>query len=239
MVVLKGELVLNLFRHLHPHGCLACPTTLRSIGLQRVFSYVAIETALAEVLALLVLSLIVEEMVEVLDIGVVKYAGLFNQQHVDPRYLLWLLAKAVDSDAFFPTEYIGGQVILLLHFWDLKDGRGGIDPLKVHTIFGGVPSWSLWVMWWRWVCQSRSKRPSKICQSRSKRPSKTVVILVFDVDNCLLRPYTCLEWDVRAASQWLLSSDVQPESLHSVDHPPRLSLRPLFKQLQEVGDGLV
>ena len=46
-------------------------------------------------------------------------------------------------------------------------------------------------------------------------------IPVFHVDNCLLRPYSCWEWDVRAASQWLISSDVLPESLHSVDHPPR------------------
>ena len=137
--------------------------------------------------------------VEVLDPGVMKFAGLFNQQHVDPRYLLWLLAKAVDSDAIVPMEYIGGQVILLLHFCDLRDGRGGIDPLKVETIFGGVSSWSLWIMWW--ICQSRSKRSSKICQSRSKRPSKTVVIPVFHVDYCLLRPYSCWEWDVRAASR--------------------------------------
>ena len=50
------------------------------------------QAALAEVLALFVLALIVEEAVEVLDPGVVKFAGLFNQQHVDPRYLLWLLA---------------------------------------------------------------------------------------------------------------------------------------------------
>ena len=87
---------------------------------------------------------------------------------------------------------------------------GGIDPLKVQTIFGGVPSWSLWVMWGRWICQSRSERPSK-----------TVVIPVFHVDYCLPKHYSCWEWDVRAASQWLISSDVQPESLHSVDHPPR------------------
>ena len=60
----------------------------------------------------------------------------------------------------------------------------------------------------------------------------------FHVDNCLLRPYCCWEWDVRVASQWLISSNVQPESLHSVDHPPRPSLRPLFKQFQEVGEAL-
>ena len=89
-------------------------------------------------------------------------------------------------------------------------------------------------MWWRWIC------PSKICQSHSKRLSQTVVIPVFHVFNCLLRPSSCWEWDLRAASQWLTSGDVQAESLHSVsvDHPARLSLHPLFKQLQEVGMAL-
>ena len=52
VVVLERELVLTLFRHLHPHSCLAYPMTLWSMGLQRVFSYVAMETALAKVLAL-------------------------------------------------------------------------------------------------------------------------------------------------------------------------------------------
>ena len=74
LVLLEGERVLTLFRHLHPHSCLFYPTTPRSIKLQRVFSYVAMET----VLALPVLALIVEEAVEVLDPGVVKSAGLFN-----------------------------------------------------------------------------------------------------------------------------------------------------------------
>ena len=40
------------------------------------------------------------------DPDVVKFAGLFNQQHNDPRYLLWLLAGAVDSDALVPTKYV-------------------------------------------------------------------------------------------------------------------------------------
>ena len=96
------------------------------------------------------LALIVKEAIEVLDPGVVKFAGQFNQQRVDPWYHLWLLAEAVDSDA------VDGQVTLLIHFEDLRDGRGGIDPLKVQTIFGGV---LLWVMWWRWICQSRSEGP--------------------------------------------------------------------------------
>ena len=130
------------------------------------------------------------EAVEVFDPCVVKFAGLFNQQQIYAGHSIGLGAKPVNCHALIPTKYVNGQVIQLLHFWDLRDGRGGINPLKVQPIFGGVPSWSLWVMWWWWICQSHSKRPSK-----------TVVIPVFHVDNCLLRPYSCWEWDVRAASQ--------------------------------------
>ena len=114
-----GELVLNLFRHLRPDCSLLNPSTVGSVGFHQILFCVAVQVALAEVLALLVLALIIEEAAEVLNPGVVKFAGLFNQQHADPRYLLWLLAKAVDSDALVPNKYIDGQVIPLLHFWDL------------------------------------------------------------------------------------------------------------------------
>ena len=221
VVVLKEDFVLTLFRHLHPHGSLAHPTTVGSVGFQQILPCVAVQAGLAEVSVLLVLALIIEETVEVLDPCVVKFAGLFNQQQIYVGHSIGLGAEPVNSHTFIPTKYVNGQVIQHLHFWDLRDGRGGIDPSKVQTIFGGVPSWCLWMMWWRWIC------PSKICQSHLKRPSKTVVIPVFLVDNCLLRPYSCWEWDVRAASQWLISSHVQPESLHSVDHPSRPSLCPL------------
>ena len=66
-----------------------------------------------------------------------------------------------------------------------------------------------------------------------------MVILVFHIDNCLLGPYGCWKWDLRAPSQWLISCDVQPEGLHSVDRPPRPSLCPLFEQVQEAEDGCV
>ena len=198
------------------------------MGFQQILPCVAVRAALAEVLALLVLPLVTEKAVEIFDPCVVKFAGLFSQQQIYAGHSIRLGAEPVNSHALIPTKYVNGQVIQLLHFWDLRDGRVDIDPFKVQTIFGGVPPWSLWVMWWRWICQSHPKRPSK-----------TVVIPVFHVDNYLLRPYSCWEWDVRAASQLLISSDVQPESLHSVDHPPRPSLCPLLKQLQEVGNGLV
>ena len=222
VVVLKGELVLILFRHLHPDCGLPNSPTIKFMGFQQILPCVAVQAALAEVLELLVLVLVTEKAVEVFDPGAVKFAGLLGQQKIDSGYSLWLGGEPKNSNVLIPTKYVNGQVIQLLHLWDLRDGRRGIDPLKVQTIFGGLPSWSLWVMCWRWIC------PLKICQSHSKRPSKTVVIPVFHVDNCLLRPYSCWEFDVRAASQWLISSDVQPESLHFVDHPPRLSLRPLI-----------
>ena len=176
VVVLIGGLVFALFRHLHPDGCLAYPTTVGSVGFQQILPCVAVQTALAQVLALLallVLALVIDETVEVLDPGVVKFSGLLNQQQIYAGHSIRLGAETVNSHALIPTKYVNGQVNQFLHFWDLRDGRGGIDPLKVQTIFGGIPSWSLWVMWWWW------KRPSKRCQSHSKRPSKTVLIPVF------------------------------------------------------------
>ena len=180
MVVLNEDFVLTLFRHLNPRGCLAYPTTVGSVGFQQILPCVAVQAALAEVLALCVFALVIEEMVEVLDPGVVKFAGLFNQQHVDPRYRVGLLAKAVDSDGLVPTEYIDGQVILLLHFWDLRDGRGGIDPFEVEIVFGRILRWSVYmVTGWE--------------QGRSECSSEAVVILVFHIDNCLLGPYCSVE----------------------------------------------
>ena len=131
------------------------------------------------------LALVIEETVEVLDPGVVKLAGLFNQQHVDRRYLLWLLAKAVDNDALVPTGYIDGQVILLLHFRDLRDGRGGIDPFEFEIVIGRILPRSVYMITgWE--------------QGRSECPSEAVVILVFHIDNSLLGPYGCRNWDVSA-----------------------------------------
>ena len=79
MVVLEGQLVLALFCHLHPDSGLADPEALGSVGLQQVFSAVAMKTSLA----LLMLTLIIQKAVEVLDQRVVKLTGLLNQQQVD------------------------------------------------------------------------------------------------------------------------------------------------------------
>ena len=226
MVVLEGKFVLILFRHFHPHSCLAYPTTLRSMGLQRVFSYVAMETALAKVRALLVLVLVAEKATEVFYLGVVKFAGLLDQQKIDSGHSLRLGAESVNIHALIPTKYVNDQVIQLLHFGDLRDGRVGIDPFEVEIVICRILRRSVYmVTGWE--------------QGRSDRPSEAVVILVFHTDNCLLGPYGCWKWDVRGPSQWLISCDVQPEGLHSVDRPPRASPCPLFEQLQEVGDGFV
>ena len=79
VVVLEGELVLILFRHFHPHSCLAYPTTVGSVGFQQLFSFVAMQAALAEVLALLVLALVTEQAVEVFDPGEVMLTSFLDQ----------------------------------------------------------------------------------------------------------------------------------------------------------------
>ena len=111
---------------------------------------------------------------------------------------------------------------MFLHFEDLRDGRGGIDTLKVLRY--GTILVSLGYV----VVVVDMPEPLGAPIESSGHPC-------FQVDNCLLRPYSCWEWDVRAVSQWLITSDVQPLSLHSVDQPHGPSLCPLFEQLQEVG----
>ena len=81
VVVLKEDFDLTLFRHLHPHGCLAYPTTVGSVGFQQILPCVAVQAALAEVLAPLELALVIE-VIEVHGPGVMKLAGLFNQQYL-------------------------------------------------------------------------------------------------------------------------------------------------------------
>ena len=160
--------------------------------------------------------------------------GFLDQQQIYAGHYIRLGAEPVNIHALSPTKYVNGQVIQLLHFWDLRDGRGDINPFEVQTIFGRILRRSVYmVTGWE--------------LGRSECPSEAVVILIFHIDNCLLGPCGCRKWDVGAASQWLIStasqwlisSDVQPKGLHLVNYPPRSSLRPVFEQLQEVGDGFV
>ena len=65
-----------------------------------------------------------------------KPTSFFDQQQVNRGYALRLDAESVNSHALIPAKYIGGQVILLLQFGDLRDGRGGIDLFEVQTIVG-------------------------------------------------------------------------------------------------------
>ena len=76
VMVLEGELVLALLRHLYLNSCLADSLTVRLVGLQQVFPGITMETALTEVLLLPVLALVVEELVEVLDRPSLSAAGL-------------------------------------------------------------------------------------------------------------------------------------------------------------------
>ena len=106
MVVLKGELVLTIFRHLHPDCGLPNLSSVKSVGFQQILPCVAVHAALAEVLALPVLALMVEEVVEVLDPGVVKFAGLFNQQQIYAGHSIRLGAEPVTSHALSTTKYV-------------------------------------------------------------------------------------------------------------------------------------
>ena len=81
-MVLEGQLVLALFWHLHPHSCLPDPAEH-----QQVFSAVAMKKSLTEVLALLMLTLIIQKAVEVLEPGVLELTGLLNQQQVDAGHV--------------------------------------------------------------------------------------------------------------------------------------------------------
>ena len=78
MVVLEDELVFPLLRHLHPHSGLPDPSTFGLVGFQQVFPGVAVEAALAEVFALPVLALVVQEPAEILHPSVVKLASLLD-----------------------------------------------------------------------------------------------------------------------------------------------------------------
>ena len=129
VVVLKGELA--LLGHLHPYGCLANSLALRPVSFQQIFPEITMETALAEVLLLPVFALVVEESVEVFDPGVVKFAGLLNQQQINPDLLFWLLAESVHDHSLVPAEHVYGKVVLVLHLADLRYWYGGIDAGEV------------------------------------------------------------------------------------------------------------
>ena len=102
VVVQKGELVPTLFQH----GSLAYPTTLRSVGFQQILPCVAVQAALAEVLALLMLALVTEKTVEVFDPGVVKFSGLLDQQKIDSGHFLRLGSEPVNSQGLIPTKNV-------------------------------------------------------------------------------------------------------------------------------------
>ena len=210
VVVLKGDLVFPLFRHLHPDCSLPNPSTVGSVGFQQILPCVAVQASLEEVLAPAVLTLVIEEAIEVLDPGEVMLTGFLDQQQIYAGHSIRLGAELVNSHALIPTKYVNGQVIQLLHFWDLRDGLWGINPFEVQTAFGRILRRSVYmVTGWE--------------QGRSECPSEAVAILVFHIDNCLLGPYGCRKWDVAAASQWLISSDVrQRVCTWSTTHPDPL-----------------
>ena len=77
-MILEGELVFPLLRHLHPHSGLPDPSAFGLVGFQQVFPGVAMKAALAEVFAPLVLALVVQEPVEIFHPCVVKFSRLLD-----------------------------------------------------------------------------------------------------------------------------------------------------------------
>ena len=141
MVVLEGKLVLVLFWHLYPHGGLADPAALGPVGFLQVSSAVSMKTSLTEVLALLMLTLIVQKPAEVLVPGVVELTGLLSQQQVDVGHVGRLFAEVMAYDTLIPAEDIDGKVIPFLNTWDMGNGCGGINALEVESILCGILAW--------------------------------------------------------------------------------------------------
>ena len=146
VVVLKGDLVFPLFRHLHPYCSLPNPSTVGSVGFQQILPCVAVQASLAEVLAPAVLTLVIEEAIKVIDPGEVMLTGFLDRQQIYAGHSIWLGAEPVNSHALIPTKYVNGQVIQLPHFWDLEMGVGASIPLKFRPAsvgyFGGLSTWS-------------------------------------------------------------------------------------------------
>ena len=148
VVVLKGDLVFPFFRHLHPDCSLSNPsTTVGSGSFQQIRPCVAVQASLAEVLAPAVLTLVIEEAIKVLDPGEVMLTGFLDHQQIYAGHSIRPGAEPVISQALIPTKYVNGQVIQLLHFWDLRDfGVGASILLKYRPssvgYFDGLSIWS-------------------------------------------------------------------------------------------------
>ena len=66
--------------------------------------------------------------------------GFHDQQQIYVGHYIRLGAEPVNSHALVLTKYMDGQVISLLHFGDLRDRRGGIDPFpfEVEIVTGRI-----------------------------------------------------------------------------------------------------
>ena len=104
--VLEDELVLGLFRHLHPDCGLADTLALWLVGLQQVLPGVAVEAALAEMHAVFVFALVIQQSIKVLDEHIVELACLLDKKQVNPGS--WLIPELVDNDALVSAEDIDG-----------------------------------------------------------------------------------------------------------------------------------
>ena len=67
------------------------------------------KTALEEVLALPMLALVVEQAIEVLDPGVVKFTYFLDQQQIDAGHALRLGTESVTRRTPIPAKYVDGK----------------------------------------------------------------------------------------------------------------------------------
>ena len=128
MVVLEVQLVLALFWHLHPHSCLSDLAALRPVGLQQVFSAVAMKTSLTEGLALPVLALILQRTVYP---GVVESAGILSQQQVDAGLVGRLFAEVVDNYPFSQPKTLMARLFCFSTLGICEMGVGTSMPSKL------------------------------------------------------------------------------------------------------------
>ena len=52
----------------------------------------------------------------------------------------------MDDDALVPAKDFVGKIILLLHFGDLRDGCGSVNPFEVEAILSRVLARSVYLV---------------------------------------------------------------------------------------------
>ena len=138
VTVLEGQLVLAFFWNLDFDRCWPDPTAFWLVSFQQILPGVAMEASVTDVLAMVILGLIIQQVIDVLDPGMVNLFYLFNQQEVDPRHIYMLLAEPVKDHTHVPPEYTECSTVLFPHPFDRRNGCWCVDPCKVQIVPCGI-----------------------------------------------------------------------------------------------------